>query len=60
MREERADLTDGIDRRAFLATGTGALAVAAALGDGQPAGAQATTKRAAELPKRRWAVRALM
>jgi hypothetical protein len=34
MREERAHLTDGIDRRAFLATGTGALAAAAtALGE---------------------------
>ena len=52
MREERAELTEGIDRRAFLATGAGALAAAAALGDGQPAGAQAATKRAAELSKR--------
>jgi aryl-alcohol dehydrogenase-like predicted oxidoreductase len=52
MREERTDLTEGIDRRAFLATGAGALAAASALGDGQPAHAQATTKPPAELPKR--------
>jgi uncharacterized protein len=52
MREVCADRTEGIDRRVFLATGAGALAAAAALGDGQPAGAQATTKPPAVLPMR--------
>src|SRR5436309_2925186 len=54
MREQRADLTGGIDRREFLGTGAGALAAAATLGDGQPAAAQAPTQptQPAVLPKR--------
>jgi aryl-alcohol dehydrogenase-like predicted oxidoreductase len=52
MREECAYLTEEIDRRSFLATGAGALAAAAALGDGQTADAQGTTRQTAELPKR--------
>jgi len=55
MGNEFADLTGRIDRRGFLGTGAGALAVAAAtLGDGQPAAAQATSKatHSAVLPKR--------
>ncbi len=54
MSENRAIETGEIDRRGFLATGAGALAAAASLGDGQPAAAQPSlkSKRAAELPKR--------
>ena len=44
MSEERANPTGWIDRRGVLATGAGALAAAAALGDGEPAAAQATSR----------------
>ena len=59
MREERAYLTEGIDRRSFLATGAGALAAAAALGDGQPAAPRARPNKRRSCPSGRWAVRAL-
>jgi uncharacterized protein len=36
MSEDRTNLTGQIDRRGFLATGAGALATAATIGDGQP------------------------
>ena len=54
MSDGRANQIGRTDRRGFLLTGAGALAAATTLGDGQPAGAQATakTKRAVELPKR--------
>ena len=54
MSEDHANLTGQFDRRGFLATGAGALAAAATLGDGEPAAAQATAKGklTAELPKR--------
>ena len=54
MSGERRELTGGIDRRGFLATGAGALAGAATLADGQSAAAQTTTKtnNAIELAKR--------
>jgi len=52
MREERADLTDGVDRRSFL--GASAAAAAVALGAGGEAAAQPATKttQLAELPTR--------
>jgi len=52
MSEDRANLAGQIDRRGFIATGAGALA--AALGDGQPAAAQTKieSKQAIELPTR--------
>ena len=54
MTEESTDLTGRINRRGFLGTGAGALAAAAALGDGPPAAAQAPAKTShvAELAKR--------
>jgi uncharacterized protein len=54
MSDGSANQIGRTDRRGFLLTGAGALAAATTLGDGQPAGAQATakTKRAVELPKR--------
>ena len=54
MSEEHANLTGQIARRGFLATGAGALAAAATLGDGPPATAQATAQspRTTVLPKR--------
>ncbi|HKI20188.1 MAG TPA: aldo/keto reductase, partial [Isosphaeraceae bacterium] len=54
MREEHADLTTGLDRRSFLATGTSALAAAAMLGAPEQAGAQPATKKTqlTELPRR--------
>jgi aryl-alcohol dehydrogenase-like predicted oxidoreductase len=54
MSADRAYQTGRIDRRGFLASGAGAVAAAATLGDGQPADAQVTTNknRAIVLPKR--------
>jgi aryl-alcohol dehydrogenase-like predicted oxidoreductase len=54
MSDERADMTGQMDRRGFLA-GAGALAATTALGDPQPAAAQATkhTNQAVVLPTRK-------
>ncbi len=54
MSEYRANLPGQVDRRGFLATGAGAVAATATLGDIQPANAQPASviNGATELPKR--------
>jgi uncharacterized protein len=55
MQDQGPDLTRPIGRRGFLEAGAGALAVAAAIGDGRPAAAQDAPKatESAVLPKRK-------
>jgi aryl-alcohol dehydrogenase-like predicted oxidoreductase len=54
MQDQGPDLARPIDRRGFLVTGAGALAVATSLGEGPAAAAQTTSKTtgSAVLPKR--------